>query len=262
MPADALSGYSVLVTRPAESSENLAELISTHGGVPLEFPVIKIKLQAEQLPMQTAAAHMGDVDLAIFVSVHAARSFSTAMGQLGSHVPGKLKIAAIGPTTAIELQSHGYRVDFLPRDAASSEGLIKTLGQSDLVGQRVVIFRGQSGRQVLSQYLLGVGAQVSEIESYRRVTNPEPLDQVLENWQENTHRLLVLTSVDIMQRLLDKVPAKLHTYMLSSGVAVLSQRIAVAAAASGFCGKIQVANNADDQGLLEALIECVQDDHI
>lgn len=256
MPADALSGYAVLVTRPAESSKNLIELINAEGGTAIEFPVIKIVSMAGNDSMRAAISDLGNLDLAVFVSVHAARSFAAAIDQHGAHTPGGLKIAAVGPTTASELDSRGYSVDYLPEKAASSEGLIEKLARQDLSGQSAVIFRGQSGRKRLSQYLRDAGAIVTEVESYRRLPNPESLDTVLSAWLDRPNKLLTVTSVEIMQRFIEKVPVKSRGLVFDSDVAVLSERIATACEEAGFSARIRVADTSDDRGLVRALVAC------
>ena len=256
MPADALSGYAVLVTRPAESSKSLIEMINAEGGTAFEFPVITIESLAGHDAMRAAISNLDNIDLAVFVSVHAARSFALAMDQHMMRTPAGLKIATIGPTTAAELNSHGYSVDYLPEKSASSEGLVEKLKDRDLFEQSVVIFRGQSGREHLSEYLRHAGASVIEIESYRRLPNPESQDTVLSNWLDRPNRLLTLTSVEIMQRFIEKVPVKFRGLVFDTDVAALSERIASACTDAGFSARIRVADSTDDRGLVRALIAC------
>lgn len=259
MPTEALYGFSVLVTRPVESSKNLVRLIRANGGTPFEFPVIKIDLMTGQPAMHAAISDLGGADLAVFVSVHAVRSFAAELAQASLAIPRQLKIAAIGPATATELASYGYRIDHMPQGISNSENLIETLKQNDCRPNNVVIFRGQSGRETLSDYLRNIGAKVTEVEAYRRTTNPAPIDPVLEQWLGYPRRLLTLTSVDIMQRFLDKTPKKLRRHVYQSDVAVLSERIAESCRKSGFSGVIQIADYSDDHGLVNALIAIVQD---
>ncbi len=259
MPDKALSGFSVLVTRPAESSKNLVRLIRAEGGIALEFPVIKIDLLTGKPALQAAVSDLGGVDLAVFVSIHAVRAFAAQLARDSLAVPPDLKIAAIGPATAAELASHGYRVDYVPKSKSNSESLMETLVQKDYRGQNVVIFRGQSGREFLSDYLRSVDVMVAEVESYRRTTNPEPVGPVLEQWLPRPRRLLSFTSVDIMRRFVDKTPTKLRRRVYQSDLAVLSERIAESCRDSGFSGTIRVADSSDDHGLIGALIACAKD---
>lgn len=259
MPAEALYGCSVLVTRPVESSKNLVRLIRANGGAPFECPVIKIDLMTGQPAMHAAISDLGGVGLAVFVSVHAVRSFAAALAQDSLEIPPQLKIAAIGPATAAQLASCGYRIDYVPEAISNSESLIETLIKNDYRAHNVVIFRGQSGRETLSSYLRNIGAKVTEVESYRRTTIPEPVGPVLEQWADYPRRLLTLTSVDIMQRLLNKTPKKFQHHVYQSDVAVLSKRIAESCRKSGFSGVIQVADSSDDHGLVNALNSIVQD---
>lgn len=67
-----------------------------------------------------------------------------------------------------------------------------------------------------------------------------------------------MTSVEVLQQLLDKTPATLCDQVLQSDVAVLSERIAKICVERGFMGQVSVAESSDDQGLLDALIACVR----
>ena len=259
MPVDSLSGYAVLVTRPADSSKNLLELIRAEGGTAFEFPVIKIEPLAGNPAMRSTVSNLEDLDLVVFVSVHAVRSFAETMDQEEQRMPDDLKVAAVGPTTAAELNLYGYSVDFLPEKTASSESLIEKLSNYPQPGHNVAIFRGQSGREHLSQYLHDAGASVTEVESYRRLPNPASLDPILSGWLQCPDRLLTLTSVDIMQRFIEKVPEESRGLVFDTDIAALSERIAVACRNAGFSARIHVADSSDDRGLLRALIACALD---
>ncbi len=260
MPANLLAGYRVLITRPEGSAEKLAHLITAQGGHPLKYPVLKIMLKDECPSMQHTLSNLSNFDLAVFVSVHAVRSFVAGLARGNKRLPELLKIAAIGPTTAAELELQDYPVNYLPLGSVNSEGLIRTLGELNLSGRKVVIFGGQSGRGILPEYLSEVGAAVTEVESYRRMPNPDLPNQVLDQWLIDGRRLLTLTSVEVLQQLLDKAPATLCDQVLRSDVAVLSERIAKVCVERGFSGQVSVAESSDDQGLLEALIACVRDE--
>jgi uroporphyrinogen-III synthase len=260
MPANSLAGYRVLITRPEGSSEKLAHLITAQGGLSLEYPVLKIVLEDGHPTMQHVMANLSTFDLAVFVSVHAVRSLAAGLQRENKQLPQLLKIAAIGPTTAAELESHDYPVHYLPRGSVNSEGLIGTFGDLKLSGRKVVIFGGQSGRGILQKYLSDVGAKVKEVESYRRMPNPDSLNQVLDQWLIDDRRLLTLTSVEVLQQLLEKIPATQRGQVLRSDVAALSERIAQVCVDRGFTGQVSVAESSDAQGLLDALIVCVRDD--
>jgi uroporphyrinogen-III synthase len=57
-----------------------------------------------------------------------------------------------------------------PADSAKtdSEALFAALDRSALQGRRVLIVRGQAGRDFLSEALRGIGAEVEHISAYRR----------------------------------------------------------------------------------------------
>jgi uroporphyrinogen-III synthase len=164
LPTDPLRGRGILVTRPGERAANLAQLIARAGGRAHLFPAIEI----QDLPPPAALERLSEFDLAIFVS-------PTAVAKIMAHVPVwplAVRAAAIGGGTRRELERRGLTNVISPQTGADSEALLGEAELKHVAGRRIVIFRGEGGREVLGETLRGRGAQVEYAAGYRR-TRPE-----------------------------------------------------------------------------------------
>ena len=161
-----LSGLKILVTRPRDQAANLAQAIEQAGGMPLLLPLLQIAPAADERALHEQVSHLGDFDLAIFISPNAVRYGMEAIrGTLG-FVPAGTRVAAIGLSSAKDLHDLGVAKVLVPDARHDSEGLLEKLQQ--VRGQRVMILRGEGGRELLGDTLKARGAQVEYASCYRR----------------------------------------------------------------------------------------------
>jgi len=163
--ASSLRGRGILVTRPREQAAGLARLIEEAGGRAHLFPAIEI----QDLPPPEALSRLREFDLAVFISPTAV---SRVFRQLKAW-PG-LQAAAVGAGTKRELERHGVAKVISPASGADSEALLEVMQQ--VAGTRVVVFRGEGGRELLGETLAARGARVEYAACYRRV-RPAPAAQ-------------------------------------------------------------------------------------
>lgn len=172
----------MLVTRPGERAGNLARLIEQAGGRAWLFPAIEI----EELPPPVALGELERFDLAVFVS-------PTAVSKVMERVaawPRGLPAAAVGGGTRRELERRGLAGVIAPQGQADSEALLALREMGQVAGKRVVIFRGEGGREVLGEELRRRGAEVEYAECYRR-TRP----QGVRHWSDaQVHAVTVSSS--------------------------------------------------------------------
>ncbi|HEX6530398.1 MAG TPA: uroporphyrinogen-III synthase [Burkholderiales bacterium] len=160
MASEALKGRGVLVTRPGERAANLARLVEQAGGRAFLFPAIAI----EDLPPPAALGELERFDLAVFVSPTAV---SKVMDRVGAW-PRGVRAATVGGGTRRELERRGVAGVIAPQGQADSEALLALAEMQQVAGKRIVIFRGEGGREVLAEELRRRGARVEYAECYRR----------------------------------------------------------------------------------------------
>ena len=160
MASRELAGRGILVTRPGERAGNLARMIEAAGGRALLFPAIEI----EDLPAPRALSELEQFDLAVFISPTAV---AKVMAQVRSWPPA-LRAAAVGGGTRRELERRGIQGVIAPSLGADSEALLAVPQMHDVAGRRIVIFRGEGGREVLGETLERRGAKIDYAACYRR----------------------------------------------------------------------------------------------
>jgi uroporphyrinogen-III synthase len=229
-----LRGRGILVTRPRERAANLARLIEQAGARAYLFPAIEI----DDLPPPEALGRLGSFDLAIFIS-------PTAVSKTLAHVPAwpeRLRAAALGGGTRRELERRGVANVIAPREGADSEALLGEL--EDVGGKRIVIFRGEGGRELLGDTLRSRGAQVEYAACYRR-TPPK----AAQSWKESEIDAVTVSSSQGLANLFEVLdPA----FLRSKPLFVPHPRIAEAARARGM-REVVTAGGSDEQ-MLQALV--------
>jgi len=179
------AGRGVLVTRPANVAAALAERIERAGARAIVFPTVEIA----EVPRSAAFDRLEAFALAVFVSPTAVdRAF-----RLVQAWPDGLPAAAVGPGSARQLERRGVREVLVPR-SADSESLLALPQLAQVDGKRVVVFRGEGGRELLGETLRARGARVEYAEVYRRTrpqADPAPL---LDAWKKKEVHAVTVTS--------------------------------------------------------------------
>jgi uroporphyrinogen III methyltransferase / synthase len=182
--------FTAVLTRPAGQSAELAARLAREGIAAFEFPLIGIAPVEDDAPLAAAFASLERYALVVFVSPNA---IDRALARTGAAWPLDVPIGVVGPGSVAALARHGvarptHQVICPSADApeAAGEGgearfdsealfaaIDASLGVASLAGKRVLIVRGDGGREWLADRLREAGAQVEAVAAYRRVV-PEP----------------------------------------------------------------------------------------
>lgn len=157
-----LANLKIAVTRPREQAAGLVRRIAQLGGTPLLFPLLEIAPVADQDALREQLSRIGQFDLIIFISPNAVQYCMEHIGEL----PDKVRVAAVGQSSAQALRDLGIRHVIAPTERQDSEALLDLL--RNISGWRVAILRGDGGREVLGDTLKARGAEVEYITCYRR----------------------------------------------------------------------------------------------
>jgi uroporphyrinogen-III synthase len=252
--AHGLAGVQVLVTRPAHQAERLCALIRDAGGEPILFPVIGIEPASLSGEAASRITRLDTYDIALFVSTNAVEHGLALLQAAWPARPPGLRIGAVGKATAEALQGHGLLIDLLPADGFNSEALLALDALQRVAGQRVLIFRGEGGRELLAEALRARGAHVDYAEVYRRArpdTDPAPL---LTRWRAGGVDVVTVTSAETLENLHNLMGEAGRPLLLATPLIVISARVAERAVALGFRRKPRVAAEASDAGMVAALL--------
>lgn len=164
----------VLVTRPAAQAETWVERLRERGIAAESLPLIEIAPPADASALRSAWAGLASCRLVVFVSANAVLHFF-AERPAENAWPEGAEAGAPGGGTAEALREAGVPSAAIVTPAADaaqfdSESLWARLQGRDWGGARVLVVRGDGGRDWLAERLVGAGAQVETVSAYRRLT--------------------------------------------------------------------------------------------
>ena len=140
------------------------------------LPLIGIAPADDPAPLQAAWRRLADCALAMFVSPNAVAHFFAARPD-GCAWPATTLAGSVGPGSSAALRAHGVGEQVVEpaadAPAFDSEALWLQLRDRDWAGRRVLVVRGEDGRDWLAQTLRGRGATVEFVAAYRRCA-PQP----------------------------------------------------------------------------------------
>lgn len=248
-----LTGLNVLLTRPQLQSASLVKAIKGKGGRVCEVPLIQIEAVTDAEACEVIKNRILSLDqyhAAIFISTNAARLGLEWIDAWWPQVPAGLSAYAVGPGTARALQVLDWPV-FCSDKGVTSEDLLALPGLQDIDGQRIALFRGVGGRELIAETLRERGATVDYIELYHRRTPDYGSDMLLRLIRQEHINAIVVTSAQILDVLLHFLQNE-PTVITSIPVLVPSERIRQYALDAGLVRVIN-AGGADDETLLQVL---------
>jgi len=174
-----LEGRRILNTRTYEQAGAFSSLLSALGAIPVEFPTIRIAAPEDWGPLDNALKRLCEADCydwLVFTSANGVQICFERLIRLGYYVEsiGNVRIAAIGPATAMTLAKYGAKVDLVPAtyiaEAVASTLIedVRKQGES-LEGKRLLLARAAEARNVLIHELQRVGVEVDVVAAYRTI---------------------------------------------------------------------------------------------
>jgi uroporphyrinogen-III synthase len=243
-----LTDLTVLVTRPTVQCAVLCAEIERHGGSAIAFPAVEI----EPLAIATAVAPV-EFDLIVFVSVNAVEHGAARVTK-----GARTRIAAIGRATAAALAAAELAADIVPESGFTSEALLAHPQLQVASGARVLIVRGEGGRELLKETFVAQGMAVETLEVYRRVRPQVDAERIAEleaRWSDEGIDVVTATSIETLQNLQAMLTERGRQLLSRTTLLVPSRRIVAAAVGAGLRGDVIVAAGADDASMIGALAQ-------
>lgn len=247
-----LRGLGILVTRPAHQAGALIQMIEAAGGRAWHLPMVEIAPLDDPAGLNTLIGRLDEFDFAIFISPNAVRH-GLALVAARRAWPARVRIAGVGPGTGQALADAGHADVLLPRTRFSSEGLLEHEEFAQVAGKNIVIFRGDGGRELLASVLRERGARVEYAECYRRVRPAVDGAALRRLWTDAQVQVAIAASPDALRNLVAAVGPDGRAALLTTPLVVVSPRLAEIARQLGFSGAVQIARDAGDASLVEAV---------
>ena len=249
--APAQSRPACLVTRPQHQSRALVELLEQAGWQALLFPTIEIQPSPASALLEQLPRRIHDYDIALFVSRNAV-DFTFKYLQPGD-IPASLQLGVIGKGSWQSLQQHGVESSIIPADSFNSEGLLASAALQQVAGKRIIILRGQQGRNLLGDTLSARGATVDYQEVYRRCLPDYPAHHLEQLTRKNFPQLAIFTSAEGVQNTMQIVSATMAQRLRQIPWLLISERMRETARDLGHNATIIIAVSASDEGIVEAI---------
>jgi uroporphyrinogen-III synthase len=252
---DVLAGINILVTRPQHQAAGLSEKIRAEGGNPVLFPVLEIRDIEDRQPLLNLIDRLHEFHLAVFVSPNAVNK---AMGSIAAKrapqpLPPALKIAAVGQGTVKALKAFGAESVIAPTARFDSEALLDMAELQQVEGKRVVIFRGEGGRELLGETLKKRGAILEYVPCYRRAKPDADIAQSLKSWEKMKIGGITITSSEGLRNLFEILGESGKGWLTATPLFAPHRRIAETARKLGVAHVI--LTEMGDEGLLQGLLD-------
>lgn len=256
----------VVITRPLAQAGALAARVRELGYQPVLLPLLEILPLSDPSALYQAMTNMVQSRYAMvaFVSPNAIDAALAACRSLPGWRgwPCNVALAIMGEGSRACLAGHGITACnatiFAPHDAerTDSSTLLAALDLVQLAGQRVLLVRGDGGRELLADGLRGAGVEVEQVTAYRRtmpVLDAARQAQLLDLL--NTESRWIITSSEALRNLLHWVQQLPDTTLVAKmqrqPLLLPHVRIAESAQALGF--KHLTLTGSGDEALLLAL---------
>jgi uroporphyrinogen-III synthase len=247
-----LTGWAVLVTRPAHQAFGLARRLEALGGEAVLQPTIEIRDPPDPGPLRRAATAARTFDVLVFVSANAAARAVPALLSGGGPAPGAA-VVAVGEGTAAELKKQGLERIITPSGGADSEALLRLEALTAVSGKHVAIFAGVGGRTLLADTLAARGAHVTTVACYQRAKPDGTTDGLEVRLREGRLQAVTVTSREGLHNLFDMIRPSCVDALRRVAFVVPHARIADAARALGV-ERVLVCDSGDD-ALVAALLD-------
>jgi uroporphyrinogen-III synthase len=265
-----MSAKTIVITRPVGQARQLIESLTKAfeqcGIAQCDFPEIVSLPLLTIVPKEDdhladhIASVLSDADLATFVSPNAIESVMRLLSRSWQDFSKKvIPVGVMGGSSALALKNHGIGLEAHPTpiymppnpEEWDSEGLWQALQKLhwDWSSKKVVIFKGEGGREWLADTFKKAGATINALSTYTRV----PLDMDHRPWEairsiDLSQSLWLLTSSEAVRHLGQVVqhqfPEGLQSLQRASAVCS-HHNIADAAEMIGF-GEVFTTESGDD----------------
>lgn len=162
-----LRGQRILICRPEPAASELSSALSAMGAECKCLPMLSIEAVALSAIDRQRIMNLDQFHQVIVISQHAAKLGMDEIDAYWPQLPLKQDWFAIGRKTAATLQ-HADLALTSPVHDLNSEKLLEHPAFKDIDGKKILILKGQNGRETLQQELSKRGANVESVSLYQR----------------------------------------------------------------------------------------------
>ncbi len=257
----------VVITRPTAQAVTLVAQVEALKREVVLFPLLEIQPLLDSSLLQATLEDLNTYSMVVFISPNAIdASFSELHRRHDKYTwPNTVAIGVMGEGSRAALVKHGISdanaTIISPNDVerTDSETFLASLDATAWHDKKILIVRGENGREFLAQALQTMGAQVQQVAAYRRLIPAfdRAFCSQLQNLLVTPHDWIVTSSEALrvlMQRLVEIGNIRDVAKMQRQKIIVPHRRIAETAQQLGFLN-ITLTGSGDER-LLAALQSC------
>ncbi len=254
MTSTHLKNCTIVVTRPARLADKLIKQLEELGANVVHFPVIAISAAKNTEHVLAQARALDTYDMAIFISRNAA-IFGSALIKKAGGWPPATQIASIGAGTAQQLDEMGISTDIVAQGTANSESLLKTPAMNSVKGKRILIFRGNGGKEELAANLRKRGANVDYLECYERKRPNSNAEILSDLWRRDAMNGIILTSSEGLKNLYQMVKNEDLIHLNTTPLYVISSTMVELCGKLGYKLTPILMPSATNEDVLQSVLE-------
>ncbi len=249
---------SAVITRPLAQALPFAQRLESLGLPAVIFPLLEIAPLGDTHALQATLQSIADFSLVMFVSPNAIDAALPFVPEWPAHVA----IAVVGEGSRLRLAYHGLTPENTrifcpaPGERMDSESLMRRLDIPALQGKGVLIVRGETGRNFLTDMLRQAGVRVHQLPAYCRQAPAMTANRqhALQQLAQGNYDWIITSSeaLRILKQQVQTLPdATGLANLLRQRLLVSHPRIGEVAAELGFL-QVELTDSGDD-ALIAAL---------
>ncbi|MGC8119987.1 uroporphyrinogen-III synthase [Marinobacter sp. VGCF2001] len=240
----ALEGRRILVCRPEPEASRLAEAFRRAGASVKVMPMMVREPLPETPEQRTILQELDNFSHIIAVSPYAARRLLDEIDQWWPQLPTGIQWYGVGAGTAAVFRDYGLKAR-MPATGWTSEALLALASLQRLDGEKVLLARGEHGRELIRQTLTQRGAQITTLPLYRRSLPYYSAKQVQSAFADFCPDVVIALSGETLNNLV-ALGARHQAPLPPALIVVPAQRVAEQARTLGFRSPLVPASLNDD----------------
>ena len=242
----------LISTRPQKTNVQLSDELKNSEIKLLSFPLTEIHPLNNYQIFDGVIENIKTYQHIIFISTNAVHFFLERVKKLSLQIPKNLIFSSIGPTTKLLLQKKLSVDVHFPIKTFDSEHLLKEKIYNNVEGQKILIIRGEGGRETLKNALEEKGGIVNYGECYVRKYVDIDLIQLKNDLVNYHHQFILFSSTNSAKHFIDQLH-NIETDWLQN-IKIIVNHKKIEGLLSKIFKNIFVCNNIDTQNIRKLIV--------
>ena len=242
----------LISTRPQKTNLQLSDELKKSEIKLLSFPLTEIHPLNNYQIFDGVIKNIKTYQHIIFISTNAVHFFLERVKKLSLQIPKNLIFSSIGPTTKLLLQKKLSVDVHFPIKTFDSEHLLKEKIYNNVEGQKILIIRGEGGRETLKNALEEKGGIVNYGECYVRKYVDIDLIQLKNDLVNYHHQFILFSSTNSAKHFIDQLH-NIETGWLQN-IKIIVNHKKIEGLLSKIFKNIFVCNNIDTQNIRKLIV--------